>query len=131
VIAEHVSFKAAAQEGRLARLDAGAGNAKILSYATTRPATGADPGGPLICSHTLDNPAGTINYTTGALTLNQDADGLVLVTGVVQWCRVVNGADEFCFDMDAGEAGSGAEAIFVDTQVYAGGGLRLVACVLG
>ena len=130
MIGEAITFKAAAMTGRLAQLDAGAGNAKMWVYGTTRPATGADPGGSVLCVITLTNPAGTINGS-GQLVLTQDEDGLILVGGTPVWCRVVNGADEFCFDLDAGAVGSSAEAHFANMTLYPGGGLRLVSCVLG
>lgn len=135
MIGEAISFKAAAMLGRLANLDSGSGNARLECYATTRPATGASPGGSALAVITLTKPAGTVDGDTGTLTLTQDGDGLVYITGVVQWCRVKNGNSEFCFDLDAAEVGSpeegDAEAIFDDTQLYAGGGARLVSCVLG
>lgn len=130
MISEAVSFKVAAMEGRLARLSAGVDNATILSYGTTRPAAGDPPGGPVLAVITLTDPAGSVNNTTGALTLTPSGEALILNTGVALWCRVLNGDGAFCFDMDAGEDGSGAEAIFTDTQLYAGGSLTLVSCVL-
>lgn len=134
MIGEDVSFLAAAMEGRLARLDTGPGNASIECYGTTRPATGASAGGAALAVVTLTKPAGTIDPLTGDLSLTQDGDGLIYVTGVVAWCRVKNGNGDFCFDMDAAEVGSpeegDSEAIFDDTQLYAGGSVRLASCVL-
>lgn len=135
MVGEAISFKAAAQEGRLADLDSGTGNATIECYGTTRPATGAAAGGAALAIVTLTKPAGTIDPLTGELSLTQNDAGLIFLTGAVKWCRVKNGDGVFCFDMGAAEVGSpeeaDAEAIFDDTQLYAGGSVNLVSCVLG
>lgn len=130
MIAEAPDFVAAAMTGRLAFLDTGAGNARVQVYGTTRPAAGADPGGPLLCEITLTKSAGTVNGSA-QLVLQQSEDGLILATGIAAWCRVVNGGDAFCFDLDASAVGGGGEAEFESLNLFAGGGLRLVSCVLG
>lgn len=131
MIAESLSFRSAAMTGRLAFLDTGAGSASLQVYGGTRPAAGAAPGTPLLCAVTLTKPAGTINASS-QLVLTQAADGLIEVGGTAVWCRVVNGADAFCFDLDAGLVGNAAaEAQFDSVTLFAGGGLRLVSCVLG
>lgn len=134
MIGEGVFFKIAAMEGRLARLDTGTGVATIQAYGGTRPPTGATLGTTLLGTVPLTKPSGTINPTTGAMTLTQEEDGLILVSGVVTWCRVVSANGDFCFDIDAAKIGTPeaatAEAVFADTQLYAGGALRLISCVL-
>ncbi len=135
MIGEDVSFKVAAMQGRLNRLNEGAGSATIECYGTVRPAKGGPAGAGALAIISLADPAGIIDEEVGTLTLVQTADALILSTGIVLWCRVKNGAGVFCFDIDAAEQGSpeesSAEAIFSTTQLYAGGGLRLVSCVLG
>ena len=65
------------------------------------------------------------------LVLTQAQDGLIEASGSAVWCRVVNRDDVWCFDLDAGAVGSAAEAQFDNLTLFAGGGLRLVSCVLG
>lgn len=129
-IAEAPEFVVAAMAGRLSFLDAGAGSARLQVYGSTRPAAGADPGGPLLCEIALTKPAGSINGAS-QLVLSPLEDGLILATGVAAWARVVSGADAFCFDLDASAVGGGGEAEFESLALFAGGGLRLVSCVLG
>ncbi len=134
MIGEAITFKAAAMLGRLANLDSGSGNATMECYGTTRPATGAAPGGGALSIITLTKPAGTVDPVTGILSLTQQGDGLNLLSGFVIWCRVKNGDGAFCFDMDAAEVGSTeeatAEAIFDEAQIRAGGSVKLVSCEL-
>ena len=131
MIGEAIAFKVAAMEGRLAKINEGTDAPTIEVYGGTRPATGAAASDGALCVISLTRPAGSVNATTGVLTLTQLEDGLNLATGIATWCRVKSGAGGFCFDMDAGVTGSGAEAIFATTQLYAGGGLRLLSCALG
>ena len=83
----------------------------------------------VLCVITLATPAGTV--AGGVLSLSQLEDGLILAGGAATWCRVFNGDGLPCFDVDAGAAGCGAEAIFTTTTLYAGGVLRLLSCSLG
>jgi len=132
MIAEAPAFVAAAMSGRLALLNTGSGTARLLVYGTTRPTTpGADPGGPLLCAIPLTTPPGEVN-AFAQLVLTQAQDGLIDTSGIAVWCRVVNRADAWCFDLDAGAVGDpAAEAQFDNLSLFAGGGLRLVSCVLG
>lgn len=130
MIGEDVTFKAAAMEGRLARLNEGTDQPSILVYGTSRPATGAAAGDGALAVIQLNRPAGTVNGS-GQLVLEPLEDGLILAGGVAQWCRVLTGDGDFCFDMDAGAVGDDAEAIFSSTTLYAGGSVRLVSCILG
>lgn len=130
MIGEDVTFKAAAMTGRLARLNEGTGPPSILVYGTSRPATGADAGGAALAVLQLNRPAGTVTVD-GELELEPLEDALILTSGIAVWCRALTGDGDFCFDMDAGEDGSDAEAIFSTTTLYAGGALRLISCVLG
>lgn len=130
MIEESTNFREAALAGRLAFLDQGPNPATLHVYGGTRAANIAAPaeGAPL-CVITLATPAGTVSG--GALSLSQLEDGLILAGGAATWCRAFNGDGLPCFDMDAGAAGSGADAIFTTTTLYAGGLLRLLSCSLG
>lgn len=132
MIESSIEFKAAANTGRLSFLDQGPNPATLYVFGGTRAANILTPaaGSPL-CIITLATPAGTVNGVTGALSLAQLEDGLILAGGTATWCRAFNGDGVACFDMDAGVAGSGAEAIFSAASLYAGGLLRLLSCNLG
>lgn len=129
MLTETIASKNAAMAGRLAFLDSAATPAKLLAYGTARPATGAAATGSPLAVVTLTQSAGSV--TAGVMTLTPAEDALIASTGTVLWCRAVNGDDEPAFDMDAGIAGSGAEAIFSSATLYAGGAARLLSCVLG
>lgn len=129
MISESTAFKSAAMTGRVNFLDTGASSAKLRVYGGTRPASGATPG-TLLCEITLTEPAGTVNGSA-QLVLTQSADGLIAATGTASWCRVVNGDGAFCFDLDASLTGGAGEAQFPNLNLLAGGGLRLVSCLIG
>lgn len=130
MIEESTAFREAALSGRLSFLDQGPSPATLHVYGGTRAANIATPaGGAPLCVITLSTPAGTV--AGGLLSLSQLEDSLILAGGSATWCRVFNGDGLPCFDVDAGAAASGAEAIFTTTTLYAGGLLRLLSCNLG
>jgi hypothetical protein len=132
VIESSIDLKAAANQGRLSYLDQGPNPATLYVFGGTRAASIGTPAGEApLCIITLSTPAGTVDGMTGALSLAQLEDGLILAGGAATWCRAFNGDGAACFDMDAGAAGSGAEAILTTTTLYAGGLLRLLSCNLG
>lgn len=132
MIESSVDLRAAANTGRLSFIDQGPNPAKLYVFGGTRGASiGTPAAGSPLCIITLATPAGTVDAVTGALSLAQLEDGLILTGGDATWCRVFNGDGAACFDMDAGLDGSGAEAIFTTTTLYAGGLLRLLSCNLG
>lgn len=129
MIAESTACRAAAMGGRLAFLDTGLDPARLRVYGGTRPATPADPpAGDLLGEIALTRPAGTLSAAT--LTLTPAAEGMVLRNGTATWVRVVNGAGETAFDLDASDENGAGEVKFATVQLYAGGGLRLVAATL-
>lgn len=132
MIESSIDLRAAANTGRLSYIDQGPNPATLYVFGGTRAANILTPaaGSPL-CIITLATPAGTVDAVTGALSLAQLEDGLILTGGDATWCRVFNGDGAPCFDMDAGLGGSGAEAILTMTTLYAGGLLRLLSCNLG
>lgn len=132
MIESSIALRAAANTGRLSFLGQGPNPASLYVFGDTRAANILTPAGSApLCIITLATPAGTVDDVTGALSLAQLEDGLMLTGGAATWCRVFSGAGVACFDMDAGVAGSGAEAIFSATNLYAGGLLRLLSCNLG
>jgi len=114
----------------LAFLDTGAGNAAIQIYGATRAATPATaPAAPELVSIPLTKPAGSVS--NGTLILTALSPGLIMVSGVATWARVVNGAGAVAFDCDAGQ-GAGAWAVqLVQSSLLAGGDAKLTSAILG
>lgn len=130
MIDETVASRTAALVGRLAFLDWGSGNAAIRIYGGTRAASCADvPGSAMLVQIELTKPCGGVSG--GVLSLTQLADGLIAVTGIATWARVVNGAGATAFDCDAGEGVGAWEIQLVQATLYAGGSARIVSAVLG
>ena len=124
------AHNAARLAGTLAFLDSGAGNARVWIFEGARPASAEDPPtSTLLVEIELTKPAGTISG--GLLSLTQAADGLIAQTGVATWARIVNGDAQTAFDADVGQGAGPWEVELPQTQLFAGGGARLVSCVLG
>lgn len=111
-------------------LDTGTGNAAIQIYGSTRPATPADaPTASALVSIPLTKPAGSVS--NGTLLLTASSPGLITVSGVATWARVVNGAGAVAFDCDAGQ-GAGAHSVqLVQSSLLAGGDAKLTSAILG
>jgi hypothetical protein len=111
-------------------LDTGTGNSAIQIYGGTRPDTPADaPVASALVSIQLTKPAGSVS--NGTLLLTASSPGLIMVSGVATWARVVNGAGEVAFDCDAGQ-GVGAHAVqLVQSSLLAGGDAKLTSAILG
>ncbi len=130
MIDETVECREAALTGRLNFLNTGTGDAGICVYGGTRPASSADaPGTSLLVRIDLEDPAGSV--ASGALTLAPADPGMIAVSGIATWARVVNQNGDTAFDMDAGEVASGAECELSSTLLYAGGLVAVVSAVLG
>ena len=133
-IAETIESRTQALAGRLAFINAGtAGNAALLIFSNTRPASPADAAGadPLVLI-SLQNPAGVV--TPGAMSLLQIEPGLILAGGAPTWARVVNRDGAPAFDMDvglAGDEGSTATCRLSTLGLFPGGLVSLVSAVLG
>lgn len=116
--------------GSLSDLDLGPNKAKLRLYGGTRPANAATaPGTDMLVEIELTKPSGTI--ANGMLSLTQNANGLIAVTGQATWARFVNGNGDTCFDADAGKGTGAWEVQLANDQLYAGGEARLVSAVLG
>jgi hypothetical protein len=134
VIAETAACRSAALIGRLAFLDQGPAPARLRVYGGAQPASAEQlPDSPMLCEITLSKPAGEVTLDGGgaSLTLTPAGEGLILVTGVATWVRVVNGDGVNAFDMSASAEGAGGKAQFTTSQLYAGGALRLLGAVVG
>lgn len=114
----------------LALLDAGPGPSRMLYYPLPRAALGAEPAGPLLADVPLASPAGTI--AGGLLTLSASAEAIVMASGDVGWCRIVNGAGALVLDSNVAEEADPpgtASVVIAARTVYAGGVTRLLGGV--
>lgn len=70
----------------------------------------------------------TGNFATLTLTCPRVAPAEA--TGLIGWVRFVDSVGNGVMDLLAGAAGSSLPAIFSDLQVYTGGEMQLVSCVI-
>jgi hypothetical protein len=127
-----------ARKAEMAGLRAGldAGGAGVLFYTGVPTALPDMPTAEvLLGSLPLASPCGTLGeagtgpfFATLSITVPQVV--LASATGVIGWVRFVDGAGNGFIDLLAGLEGSGAPVIVNATQVYAGGELRLVSCLI-
>lgn len=121
-------------EATRAFADTGVQNSRIHLYATTQPATGADPGGAPLVTLLLTKPCGVV--TGGALALEQADPGgdLIMVTGSALWARWVNGNDDLVADGTVSDT-AGTGDIKLDgttgTLLYGGAYALLGSATLG
>ena len=116
-------------QGTQAFLDAGSDPARVRIYAGDRPATTSDqPTGDLLVEIALTKPCGTLDEN--GLHLTQADDGLILVSGVATWARIVSGTGAVAMDVDCSAAGGHGEIQLATTQLYAGGSVRIVTATL-
>ena len=86
----------------------------------------------LLCTLLLAATSGVVGDAGGVatLTLSVPRAALAATTGVVGWVRLDNGLGEGILDMLASEVPGTTPVVLSDTQVYAGGELQLVTCVI-
>lgn len=116
-------------------IDAGGGAA--LFYADAPPALPDDATAALLLGTVaFAAPCGAIADlvteagTLATLTLTVPLLGNAAASGVIGWVRLVNGAGQGFLDLAAGLAGSGAPVILNALQVYTGGEIQLLSCVI-
>lgn len=112
----------------LSFLDSGTTGAKVQLYAGERPALGEAAPGALLVEIELPRPAGSIVANTLALS---PAEGMVLVSGVAAWARVITGAGALAWDCDVSDLDGTGEIRLNQVQLYAGGIARLTSGQLG
>lgn len=80
----------------------------------------------------LPSPAGGIGASgaTATLTLSTPLVATVDATGVIGWVRFCDSAGAGVLDLPAGAVGSGMPVVVSNTQVYAGGEVQLLSCVM-
>lgn len=129
-VAITVEHNEARLAGTLAFLDEGPQPARLRIYGGTRPTSPADvPSSAMLVEIALTKPAGTI--AGGLLTLTQQEDGLITSTGVATWARLVNGNDVTALDLDCSGMDGDGDVKLATTQLYLGGGARIVSAILG
>lgn len=112
-------------------LDVGGG--KALFYTGAPPTVPDDAtAGTLIGTIALAATSGVVGASgaLAALVLAVPQVALATSTGVIGFVRLVNGAGDGFMDLPVGVAGSGMPVIVNAVQVYAGGELQLVSCVI-
>jgi hypothetical protein len=112
-------------------IDADTNPGKLLIYTGTMPATrgGAITTQTLLGTLTLSKPCGTTDEDGTVFDTITD-DTAADANGTIGFCRMLDGADTFVLDGDAGISGSGAMFIFNSLTVTAGGTLRCTAITL-
>ncbi|OGB58451.1 MAG: hypothetical protein A2496_17115 [Burkholderiales bacterium RIFOXYC12_FULL_60_6] len=121
-------------EGTRSFADMGASNSRIYLYATTQPATGADPAGSPVAIITLAKPCGAVVDNLLVLAQNDLTGDLILATNTVLWARWISGTDALVADgtvSDSTGTGDIKLAGASGTLVYSGGRVLLGACTIG
>lgn len=87
---------------------------------------------PLLCTLLLATQSGVIGNSSNVatLTLSVPRAGIVLATGVTGWVRIANGAGDGVLDLLVVKAPETAPVVLSDTQLYSGGELQLLSCVI-
>jgi hypothetical protein len=80
----------------------------------------------------LADPCGTIGDSGGLATLTLSVPRTVtaVATGVIGWARFVDGAGVAHCDRVAVAAGSAGAVVVTELQVYLGGEMQLLSCVI-
>jgi hypothetical protein len=108
----------------LALLDAGAGNATIKIR------NSADA---LLCTTTLTDPAGTVNGTTGQLTLTQSATATASSTGTAAYADIcsVAGTVHLAIPAQAGTVAVSGKIVMNTLSIVSGGPVEIISCTIG
>lgn len=127
-------------DARKARLGAlrdfidSSGGGRILCYTGVAVPATPETAAPdtLLCTLLLATISGTVGDASGVatLTLSVPRTAVVVNTGVVGWVRIANGLGEGILDMLASESPGTTPVVLSDTQVYTGGELQLLSCVI-
>lgn len=126
----------AARQARLLALrdlmDTG-GTAAMWFYTGTQPSTPeTTTTESLLCALDLATPCGAVgaNGQVAALTITVPRTALAQATGVIGWVRFVGGSGPAVLDCAVTAAGGVGPVVVADTQIYTGGELQLMSCVL-
>ena len=86
----------------------------------------------LLGSVILDTVAGSIGASgqTATLTLTVPRMGTVVATGLIGWVRFMDSLGNGIMDRLVVELGTAGPVVVSDKQVYLGGELQLISCVI-
>ena len=86
----------------------------------------------LLCVIGLANPLGAVSATgnVATLTVAVPRTGNAIETGAIGWVRFVDGAGTAVLDCAVSATAGLAPVVVSDTQVYTGGELQLLSCVI-
>jgi len=117
LVAAHTAFR------DLLDAEAGAGEIRIR-----------DSGGVLLATATLDSPSGSVNGTTGQLTLTvATQETNAPASGTADTADIVDGAGAVHLTMDVVQGTSAQDGLCVvaDLEIVAGGAVNVVSAVIG
>lgn len=101
-------------------MDSGVGNALLLLYSGTKPATGAAITNQVLLAVLIfSKPSGVVNngvITFSAITRDEKANA----SGTIGWARVTNSEGNFCMDLTASLNGQGGEVQLPTLDVVEG-----------
>lgn len=110
-------------------IDAGPGPGKVQFWSGARPANGAIPAGTLLAVVELAEPCGVV--TPDVLTMVVPIEGMVLASGLVGWCRFLDGSDNHAIDGSVTVTGGGGDCEVGALAVYEGGSIRVTQALFG
>lgn len=117
--------------GTLAFLATGQDAARITLYAGAMPAEAGGATGELaLATITLASPPGAIGGD-GLLHLTAADEGLCIASGIATWARIVAGDGAVALDVDVSDEAGGGALTLANTQLYLGGGARLLSAEIG
>ena len=130
-----VPLSLAARQARLTALRdfIDSGGALLRFYSGTAPAKPEDATAQtLLGTIALASPCGAIGASAATATLSVSVPRVNAcdVSGVVGWVRFCKGDGTGVLDVAVVEAPAGGAVVLSDTQVYAGGELQLISCVI-
>ena len=115
-VAAHTSFRDLVDSG------AGAGTIKVYTSADV-----------LLATITLTDPCGTVNGTTGQLTLTASGAATAAATGTAAYCAITNSTGTVYLSLDA-QAGSSAvsgKIVLNSLSITSGGSVSLISATIG
>jgi len=119
----HAQAKIDAHTAFLALIDAGtAGNIKIRNSADA-----------LLCTTTLTDPAGTVNGTTGQLTITQASTANASATGTAAYAEICSSAGTVYLAIPAqqGTAAVSGKIVLNTLSLVSGGPVEILSCTIG
>ena len=114
------------------------GGARMLFYTGLPPANASLPTTEtLLGTLLLSTPCGVLGQlvisstsTLATLTMAVPKTGMAVASGLIGWVRIANGALDGFMDLPAGLTGFDAPIIVNVAQVFTGGEIQLISCVL-